>query len=295
MTKRAILRKLERRTFIGNNFLTTDGLKEKSISMKDLIYTDGMYHTSSEQLSFFARRFPSLAFYRQFFAIIFKASAKAKRFQLDGVGRCKGSFEILRALENVGVHFEITGIEHVKHLEGPCVFIANHMSMLETLVLAVIILPVKKMTFIVKQSLLEYPVFKHVMRSWDPIAVSRKNPRDDLKAVLEGGAERLRNGISIIVFPQTTRTTSFDPAQFNTIGIKLAKKAQSPVVPIALLTDAWGNGKYIKDFGKIDPSKNVHFAFGKPMWIQGRGNKEHETIIHFINDKLQEWKNACNT
>jgi 1-acyl-sn-glycerol-3-phosphate acyltransferase len=188
------------------------------------------------------------------------------------------------------VYFEITGIEHIEQLKGPCVFIANHMSVLETVILPVIIQPIKNVTFVVKQSLLNYPIFRHIMRSRDPISVNRTNPREDLKAVLEGGVERLKNGISIVVFPQTTRTHSFDPTQFNTIGIKLAKRAKVPVVPVALLTDAWGNGKYLKDFGKIDPSKTVYFAFEKPIWIQNRGGEEHEAILQFISEKSQKWR-----
>lgn len=143
-----------------------------------------------------------------------------------------------------------------------------------------------------KQSLVEYPVFRHIMRSRDPITVGRSNPRDDLKAVLEGGAEKLKAGSSIIIFPQTTRTPVFDPASFNTIGTKLAKKAGVPVVPFALKTDAWGNGKYLKDYGRIIPSRPVHFAFGKPLIIQDRGAEEHAAIIAFISGKLKEWEAA---
>ena len=161
------------------------------------------------------------------------------------------------------MRIEITGTEHFSRLEGPCVFIGNHMSTLEAFVLPTIIQPLKRVAFVVKKSLVEYPVFGHLMRSRDPIVVGRTNPREDLKAVLEGGAERLRSGISIVVFPQKTRSALFDPAAFNSIGIKLAKRAQVPVVPLALKTDAWGNGALVKDFGKIDPAKAVHFAFGR--------------------------------
>jgi len=132
-------------------------------------------------------------------------------------------------------------------------------------------------------------IFKHVLRSRDPIIVGRTNPRDDFKAVMEGGVQRLKTGRSIIIFPQTTRTTVFDPKAFNTIGVKLAHKANVPVVPIALKTDAWGNGKYLKDFGKIDPSKKVYFAFGEPMLIQGTGAEEHHKVVEFISSKLQKW------
>ena len=136
---------------------------------------------------------------------------------------------------------------------------------------------------------MDYPVFRHVMRSRDPITVGRTNPRDDLKAVLEGGTERLKAGRSLVIFPQTTRMEKFDPKGFNTIGIKLAKRADVPVVPVALKSGAWGNGKLLKDFGRIDPSKHVHFAFGPPLWIRERGNQEHNEIIAFISGKLKEW------
>ena len=258
--------------------------------MRQLQYTNNVYRTGLKTISLFARTFPELAFYSRFLAIIFRASAKAKRDRYDDPEWCQSSFETLRSLESVGVCVEITGINYVEQLETPGVVIANHMSMLETVILPIVVVPVRKMTFIVKQSLLDYPVFKHIMRSRDPIAVSRTNPRKDLKTVLEGGMDRLKRGISIIVFPQTTRTHSFDPTQFNTIGVKLAQRANVPIIPLALQTDAWGNGKYIKDFGKIDPLKNVYFAFGEPMWVQGRGTNEHQAIIHFISSKLQEWK-----
>jgi len=127
------------------------------------------------------------------------------------------------------------------------------------------------------------------MRSRDPIVVGRTNARDDLKAVLDGGAERLARGVSIVVFPQTTRTPIFDPAEFNTIGVKLAKRAGVPVVPVALKTDAWGNGRLIKDVGRIDPSRPAHFAFGAPLRISGRGSEEHEEIVRHISDHLAAW------
>jgi 1-acyl-sn-glycerol-3-phosphate acyltransferase len=188
-----------------------------------------------------------------------------------------------RALESAGVRLQIAGLEHVAALEGPCVFIGNHMSTLETFVLPVILLPFKQITFVVKRSLVEYPVFGHVMRSRNPITVGRTNPREDLKAVLEGGVERLGGGISLVIFPQTTRVPQFDPKEFNTIGVKLAKKADVPVIPLALKTDAWGNGRLVKDIGRLDPSKTAHFTFGAPMRVQDRGGEEHERII-FIRE-----------
>ena len=259
--------------------------------MIQLPYEDSVYRTNPEAVSPFAKTFPGLTFYSRFVAIVYKASVKAKQNRYNDEEWCQSSFNVLRALESIGIRIEISGIDNIQKLDTPCVVISNHMSVLETVILPVILLPYLKVTFIIKQSLLEYPIFKHIMRSRDPIAVTRTNPRHDLKAVLEGGKERLKRGLSIIVFPQTTRTHIFDPAQFNTIGVKLAQKAGFPVVPLALLTDAWGNGKHVKDFGKIDASKKVHFTFGEPMRIQSRGGDEHQAIIQFITGNLRKWKN----
>ncbi len=256
--------------------------------MEGLRFEKGSYRTSSGATAL-GKMLPSPVFYIHAFDVVFRASRKAKRGRYGDAEWCMSSLEILRALEGAGVDVEITGVDNFKDVKEPCVFIGNHMSTLETFVLPVVIEPFKHVTFVVKQSLVEYPVFRYVMRSRDPITVGRENARDDLRAVLEGGTGKLKSGTSLIIFPQTTRTMVFDPSQFNTIGIKLAKKAGAPVVPIALKTDAWGNGRWLKDYGKVDPKKKVHIEFGKPLTITGRGDEEHERIVEFITGRLKKW------
>ena len=258
--------------------------------MDKFTFENGSYKTAAQRLTFMAKTFPSLTFYRDLLCIVRAGSKQAKHSSYDTSDWCRDSLLTLRALERVGVSVEVTGLENITSFDGPCVFIGNHMSTLETFVLPTLIAPIKDTTFVVKQSLVDYPVFKHIMRARDPITVGRVNARDDFKAVLDGGTARLAAGLSVIIFPQTTRSMVFDPAAFNTIGIKLAKKTGAPIVPIALKTDAWNNGSLLKDYGKIDPANPVHFAFGKPLRIKDRGTEEHETIIAFITEKLKEWK-----
>ncbi len=262
---------------------------------KPVPFPDDVYRTEPRRVALAARLLPSLRFYTRIVGIVVRASRKAKRGRYDTAAWCTSSLETIRALEEVGGTIAISGIDRIRGLDGPAVFIANHMSTLETFALPVIIASVREATFVVKQSLVEYPVFRHVMRSRDPITVGRKNPRDDLQAVLEGGAARLRAGISIVIFPQTTRSADFAYEQFNSIGVKLARKAGVPVVPVALKTDAWGVGRLLKDFGRIDPARTAHIAFGEPLRISGRGNEEHERVIDFITGMLREWKKEDET
>lgn len=251
--------------------------------MKDNVYT-----SEDKQLSFVGRTFPSLMFYSRFIGTVVRCAGLAKRGEFGDHQWMENSWNVLRILEDVGVRVRIKGLEHVDGVNGPCVFIGNHMSFLETVILPAIILP-KPVTFVVKQSLLEYPVFKHVLASRDPIAVTRTNPRQDLKVVLDEGVKRLQQGMSVVVFPQSTRSHIFDPSQMSSIGVKLAKKADVPVIPIALKTDALQNGKLLKDFGRIEPRLPIEFAFDAQRAIEGRGNGVQEEVNSFIEKKLDEW------
>ncbi|MDT8442342.1 MAG: lysophospholipid acyltransferase family protein [Desulfuromonadales bacterium] len=238
-----------------------------------------------------ARCNPSLVFYLQAIGTVCRASWQARHGRYDSRCWSESSLEIVRALESVGCRLEVRGVEHLRGLDGPCLLIGNHMSTLETFVLPSLVMPwLADLTFVVKRSLTEYPVFGHVMRSRDPVVVDRVNPRDDLKAVLEEGAKRLADGRSLVIFPQHTRTVDFDPAQFNSIGIKLAARTGVPVVPLALLTWAWSPGKLHKDYGPILPERTIHFEFGAPLTVSGRGNDEHQQIIDFIGGHLARWR-----
>jgi len=250
---------------------------------------DDHYVTPEQRVGRFAKTFPSLSFYRNVLRIVNRAASLAKKGKYDDLAWCMSSRATLESVEKVGGKVHIEGLKHVLGIDGPCVIIGNHMSTLETFVIPHLIAPYKPMTFVVKKGLVEYPVFKHVMRSRDPIVVGRESPREDLKAMLEGGTSRLNNGISLVVFPQTTRSSDFDPQKFNTIGVKIAKRAKVPVVPLALKTDAWGTGGLVKDFGPIHPDLPVHFSFAPPLEISGNGSEQQEAIVQHIQQCLGKW------
>jgi len=248
------------------------------------------YVSPNSPVSWFARCFPSLVFFTSFLGVVYSAATLAKRGKYDGQAWARSSWDVFRALERAGVRFEISGIQNLVQLQSPCVLIGNHMSTMETVVLPGIVRPNRDVTFVVKTSLLSVPVFKHVIRSRDPIVVGRTDPRMDLKSMIEGGIQRLENGVSVIIFPQGERTPVFDPKEFNSIGVKLAVRAKVPVLPVALKTDAWGIGKIVSDFGRIDPTRTVRISFGKPLDVQGRGAEEQKAIVEFIGEKLKSWQ-----
>lgn len=255
-------------------------------------YGDGdSYKTPRKASKRMARILPSLYFYSRIFLGPFRWLGKrAARSRCDDAAWVFSSAWCGDILEDCGGSLDISGQKYFSSASGPFVFIANHMSTLETFFLPGIVRPFLPITFVIKKSLVSIPLFGPIMRSRDPIIVERKNPREDLRAVLEGGVDRLKKGISVIVFPQSTRQSSFDRGHFNTIGIKLARAAGVPVIPLVLKTDAWGQGRPIKELGKMRPELPVRFKFDEPLTISGNGKAEHARICDFIEKNLLEWQ-----
>jgi len=237
-----------------------------------------------------ARKAPGFIFYSNAALVVLAASRLARKGIYSAGRKIQSSLSILKSLQYLGTDIRVENVAAFSNLKTSCVFVANHMSVLETFLLPSLILPYKAYTVVLKRSLMQYPVFKHVLYSLNPIVVDRTNPRQDFRTVMEEGLECLKRNVSVLVFPQTTRNVRFDPKKFNTLGIKLAKRANVPVIPVALKTDAWGVGKWIRDIGRIDPSKPVRISFGEPVYITGNGKDEHRSTIDFIMAKLAGWQ-----
>jgi len=150
-------------------------------------------------------------------------------------------------------------------------------------------MPFRSVTVVLKKDLLDVPFFGRILKRAGCVSVTRKNPKEDLRTVMEEGEKFLHAGRSILVFPQATRSIVFDSSRFNTIGIKLAKKAGVKVIPLALKTDFHGNGRFIKDFGPVKRKEPIKFRFGPLISVDGNGREAHTAVVEFITATLKEW------
>ena len=228
-------------------------------------------------------------YYIRLVIIFVKNCIKARKGQYDREAWASSSFGVVKIVESVGGRFRISGLQSITKQKGAVVFIANHMSLVDTLVLPCILLAFSHITFVVKESLLNYPVFGTILQAVNPIAVTRRNPREDLKVVLNTGQALLAKGHSVVIFPQATRSDTFDSTTFNSLGVKLARRACVPVVPIALKTDFQQNGRIIKDMGPIDPSKILYLKIGEPISVEGGDRAAHRAVVDFIKQNLNAW------
>jgi 1-acyl-sn-glycerol-3-phosphate acyltransferase len=231
----------------------------------------------------------TVIFYLQLLRAILRDSHYLKTKPYDDTAWASGSFEVIKIVESAGGKFHISGLMAAANYQGPLIYIANHMSLIDPLVLPCILLALNRVSFVVKRDLLKHPIFGPIARATSHIAVSRKNPRKDLKAVFSQGEDFISQGYSIAMFPQATRSVVFDSSSFNSLGIKLAQRTHAPVVPIALKTDFQNNGRIFKDLGAVNPKKNLYLKFGEPIFIQDNGQKAHQKVVRFISENLKNW------
>lgn len=235
----------------------------------------------------FAKKF---SFFYKFIKRVFVV----RRNVLNGKGLdyiYENSRYVINLCEEYGAKFHIEGIDNLRNAPGAVVIAANHQSTLETLILPALLGTFMPHTYVVKKSLSDGFIFGPIMRLFGPVGLdrNRKEPRADLDKVMNMGGEALRNGKSVVLFPQGTRCKGFDPESFNSLGVKLAKRAGAAVIPCAVKTDFWENGKVVSTVGNIWPERTVHLAFGEAVPIEGTGKKEQARIVEFIDSTYKGW------
>lgn len=234
----------------------------------------------------------SIPFYLHTLWVILKYSSYAKKGLLDRQAWLRSSLEWTSSIEACGGRIEITGREHLDN-GRPMVLVGNHMSTAETFLLPGLILSFTPLTFVIKESLVKVPFFGSVMRATEPIMVLRENSRADLKTVITEGSKRINQGISVIVFPQSTRSMSFDLSKFNSLGAKLAHRSKAPIVPFAVKTDFWSTGKLVKDIGWIYPDRTVKIAFGPVIPEDTDAKTAQGLIVDHVHSHLESWGVKC--
>jgi 1-acyl-sn-glycerol-3-phosphate acyltransferase len=228
-------------------------------------------------------------FVKKYLDSVVTSRTLALKKKYDNEAWAEVSYKFFKFSEASGGSFKLSGLDNIRNLKEPVVYVSNHMSTLETFVFPCILLMGGDISFVVKESLTENFLFGPVMRATNPIVVKRANPREDFITVMEKGQELLKNGTSVVIFPQSTRRVVFKPEEFNTLGVKLAKSAGVKILPIAIKTDFWANGKLIKELGTIHRKLKIYMRFGSPMKIENNGKDEHQKIIEFIAQNLKTW------
>ena len=128
-----------------------------------------------------------------------------------------------------GVKYEVKGLENIPK-DKAVLFIGNHQSFFDV-VLGYHICPAVT-GFLSKKTFEKVPLLNIWMHMNYCLFLTRTDPRQDLKLIIKA-QEYIKNGISMFVFPEGTRSKTGKMADFHEATFKIATKTGCPIVPVA--------------------------------------------------------------
>ena len=161
--------------------------------------------------------------------------------------------------------------------EKPVVVASNHQGIWESFYLQTLANP---LTTIIKKELIYIPFFGWALNLLNPIKINRSKKIQSAKRVMVSGTQKLRNGFSILLFPEGTRKIPGRKiGKFARSAADLAIKNNVDLIPIYHDSGLyWKNKKFIKFPG------TVKVIIGNP--IQGENSSEMtRNLVDWMNKK----------
>jgi 1-acyl-sn-glycerol-3-phosphate acyltransferase len=179
-----------------------------------------------------------------------------------------------------GIKLSTIGKENVP-LDRPVIFVANHASHLDIACLCGA-LPVN-LHFIGKKELMFVPFVGWYMLVAGHIFIDRKS-RQKAIASLKAAAQKIKQGKSVVMFPEGTRTLTGEVRAFKKGAFHLAIQAGVDIVPISIE----GTFKvWPKNSNKITPNKVV-IKIGKPIDTSKYNSKNINDLVKVARNKIVE-------
>ena len=127
-----------------------------------------------------------------------------------------------------GVDLRVDGEEHLWS-HRPAVFIFNHQSALDAVLMVKMLR--RDLTGVGKQEIKRYPVIGPLFSAAGVVFVDRKNTKRAVEA-LQPAVEALRQGRSLVIAPEGTRSPTPRLGRFKKGAFHMAMQAGVPIVPV---------------------------------------------------------------
>jgi len=179
-----------------------------------------------------------------------------------------------------GTTVEVIGGENVL-LGKPQVFMANHQSDFDILI-TLAFLP-GQFRWLAKKELFAIPVFGQAMKSAGYIEIDRQNHQKALQS-LDMAALRIRQGKSVMTFPEGTRSRDGEIKAFKQGTFYLAIQSGAPIVPIAII----GSGAIMPKRSLKIKSGRIRMVIDKPIDVTGYTLEDRQALIRHVRQIIKK-------
>lgn len=143
-----------------------------------------------------------------------------------------------------GLELDVDGEENA-WANRPCVFMFNHQSQADTIILPALLR--RDLAAVGKKEIGDVPILGTLMKVGGTVLIDRENSasaRDAMKPLVD---VLLKEGRSVCIAPEGTRSTSTNLGRFKKGGFHLAMQAGVPIVPVVIhnAIDVAPRGQYV--------------------------------------------------
>jgi 1-acyl-sn-glycerol-3-phosphate acyltransferase len=163
--------------------------------------------------------------------------------------------------------------------QQPYVFMANHASTID--IWALFLAIPRRVRMIAKKQLARIPFLGWVMWAGRFIFIDRQNAASARRSIDDAG-RRIRGGVSVLIFPEGTRTRDGQLGVFKKGGFHLAMEAGVPIVPVALR----GTRELMPRGSLRVRSGEVFVTIGAPIPTSGLSIDDRPALIQRVHDAI---------
>ena len=183
-------------------------------------------------------------------------------------------------LRTNGIRLRVDGMENLKK-DQSYILVSNHASILD--IPALISASPFPVRFLAKKSLLRFPIFGWVLYFSGHILIDRQSAQSALRS-LKKAPSLLKKGISIIVFPEGTRSSDGEVKEFKRGAFLLAQHSKFPVVPVSTV----GTYEMLPRHGWCFWPGTIHIHMGEPIPTRDLSHRELEDLMGRVREKIIE-------
>jgi len=163
----------------------------------------------------------------------------------------------------------------------PCIFMSNHQSNFDVPVLLAYLNA--QFRWLAKTELFKIPIFGLAMRRAGYISIDRGDHESAIRSMAMA-ADAIRNGASVMIFPEGTRSRDGRIQPFKKGGFVLAVDSGAPIVPITI----HGTGRIMSKTGMKINTGSVCMEIGKPIQTAGYTRDTKDALMAHVRRTICE-------
>ncbi|WP_244834043.1 lysophospholipid acyltransferase family protein [Clostridium sp. BJN0001] len=169
-----------------------------------------------------------------------------------------------------GAEVTVKGLENIPKNQT-ILFVANHQSDFDIPLLISSIDVLKG--FIAKKEMETWPIISTWMKLLNCVFMDRSNLRQSAHSIMQG-VTNLKNGYSMVIFPEGTRSKGGPVGDFKGGSFKLATKSKCPIVPITIN----GSSNLFEGNNNKIHSAKVNLIIHAPIYVTNLSKEEEENL-----------------